>query len=45
MNWRTDDTNEQGDQGDNKEVENIDEFHKYGLKWTKEEISMYIDDI
>lgn len=45
LHWRKGDTNEQGDEGDNKEVENIDEFHKYGLKWTEEEISMYIDDI
>ena len=45
LHWRIDDTNEQGDEGNNKEVENIDEFHKYGLKWTEEEISMYIDDV
>ena len=45
LHWRNGDTNEQGDKGDNKEVENIDEFHIYGLKWTEEEISMYIDNI
>ena len=35
LHWRNDETNEQGDKGDNKEV---------GLKWTEEEISMYIDE-
>jgi len=45
LHWRNEDTNEPGDFGNNKEIESIDQFHKYGLKWTEEEISVHIDDI
>lgn len=44
LHWRNGDTNNRGDYGLIKEIENIDEFHKYGLNWAEEEISIYIDD-
>ena len=44
LHWKDENSNQYQNYGLDSEIEKREEFHKYGLNWTEEEIIMYIDD-
>ena len=45
VHWKNEENNEYNKYSLNREIENFEEFHKYGAEWTDKEIIMYVDDL